>query len=69
MVRRPVGVGHKRRIDEVRDTMVYVQILKTLATLLKTDCVAGQVGKTSTLVCMHASSDHGFLQRVKGEYK
>ena len=33
-------------LTKVQDTMVYVPILKTLATLLKTDCVAEQVGKT-----------------------
>lgn len=46
MAQRPVGIGHKQRIDKVQDTMVYVPILKTLANLLKTDCVAEQVGKT-----------------------
>ena len=46
MAQKPVGIGHKRRIYKVQDTMVYVPILKTLATLLKTDCVTEQVGKT-----------------------
>ena len=50
MAQRSVGSGHKRRIDKVQDTMVYVPILKTLPTMLKTDCVAEEVGKT--LVCM-----------------
>ncbi len=36
-------MGDKRRLTEVEESMVYVPILRTLATLVKDDC--GRAGK------------------------
>lgn len=50
--REPRGVGNKRRVTEVEETMVYVPILQTLEVLLKNDCVAHEVP------CIKCSPDY-----------
>jgi len=37
--RRPIGCGHKRRVAEVENTMVYIPILDTIQHLLNNDAL------------------------------
>ena len=41
--RRPIGCGHKRRVAEVEDTMVYIPILDTIQHLLNNDALIAEV--------------------------
>ena len=49
--RRPVGCGHKRRVAEVEDTMVYIPILDTIQHLLKNDALIAEVKWTVLVIC------------------
>ena len=49
--RRPVGGGHKRRIAEVEDTMVYIPILDTIQHLLNNDALVAEVKWTVLVIC------------------
>ena len=41
--RRPIGCGHKRRVAEVEDTMIYIPLLDTIQHLLKNDALVAEV--------------------------
>ena len=41
--RRAIGCGHKRRVAEVEDTMVYIPILKTIQCLLNNASLVAEV--------------------------
>lgn len=41
--RRPIGCGHKRRVAEVEDTMIYIPLLDTIQHLLKNDAMVAEV--------------------------
>ncbi len=57
--RKVKGVGHKRRMIEVEDTMVYIPIFKTLQVLLNNDCVAEEVQHFALCVCVSVIQQGG----------